>query len=105
MLCPYVENHISDPAFDTKAMSSEVGVSRMLLHTKLKALTGLSTGEFIRTLRLKRAAQLLRQGYGNVTQVAFDVGFQSLSYFAKTFRKEFGQSPSHYASQNIMNAN
>ena len=57
-----VENNISDPAFDTTAMAKEVGVSRMLLHTKIKALTGQSTGEFIRTLRLKRAAQLLKQG-------------------------------------------
>jgi signal transduction histidine kinase/DNA-binding response OmpR family regulator len=98
-----VENNISDPAFDTAAMAKEVGASRMLLHTKLKALTGQSTGEFIRTLRLKRAAHLLQQGYGNVSQVAFDVGFQSLSYFAKTFRKQFGQSPSHYASQTMNN--
>ena len=99
-----VENNISDPALDTTAMAKEVGVSRMLLHKKLKALTGQSTGEFIRTLRLKRAAQLLLQGHGNVTQVAFDVGFQSLSYFAKTFRKQFGQSPSQYSSQGMNNS-
>jgi AraC-like DNA-binding protein len=98
-----VENNISDPDFDTTTMAKEVGVSRMLLHTKLKALTGLSTGEFIRTLRLKRAAQLLQQGSGNVTEVAYDVGFQSLSYFAKAFRKQFGQSPSHYTSQDNIN--
>jgi AraC-like DNA-binding protein len=84
-------------------IAKEVGVSRMLLHTKLKALTGQSTGEFIRTLRLKRAAQLLQQGSGNVTEVAYDVGFQSLSYFAKAFRKQFGQSPSHYTSQDNIN--
>jgi signal transduction histidine kinase/ligand-binding sensor domain-containing protein/DNA-binding response OmpR family regulator len=98
-----VENNISDSDFDTSMIAKEVGVSRMLLHTKLKALTGQSTGEFIRTLRLKRAAQLLQQGSGNVTQVAYDVGFQSLSYFAKTFRKQFGQSPSHYTSQDNIN--
>ncbi len=91
-----VEKNISDPAFDTVRMAKDVGMSRMLLNTKLKALTGQPTGEFIRTLRLKRAAQLLQQGYGNVTQVAFAVGFQSLSYFAKTFRKQFGHSPSDY---------
>ena len=66
-------------------MAKEVGISRRLLHTKLKVLTGLSTGEFIRTLRLKRAAQLLQKGYGNVTQVAYEVGFMSLSYFASIF--------------------
>lgn len=92
-----VENNISDTNFDTSIMAKEMGISRTLLHTKLKALTGLSTGEFIRTIRLKRAAQLLQQGRGNVTEVAYDVGFQNLSYFAKAFRKQFGQSPSHYS--------
>ena len=94
-----VEKNISNPKFDTSGMAKEVGISRMLLNTKLKALTGLPTGEFIRTLRLKRAAQLLKQDYGNVTQVAYEVGFQSLSYFAKAFRKQYGQSPSHYLLQ------
>ena len=98
-----VENNISIPNFDTATLAKEVGMSRMLLHTKIKALTGQSTGEFIRTLRLKRAAQLFQQGYGNVTEVAYDVGFQSLSYFAKIFREQFGQSPSHYASKSKNN--
>ena len=92
-----VEKNISNPNFDTTKMAKEVGISRMLLNTKLKALTGLPTGEFIRTIRLKRAAQLLQQGYGNVTDIAYEVGFQSLSYFAKAFREQFGKSPSQYS--------
>lgn len=100
-----VERNISDPNFDTAGMSKDLGISRMLLNTKLKALTGLSTGEFIRTLRLKRAAQLFQQGYGNVTQVAYEVGFQSLSYFAKAFREHFGKSPSQYFSNGTKNSN
>ena len=96
-----VEKNISDSDFDTAAIAKEVGISRTLLNTKLKALTGLPTGEFIRSLRLKRAAQLLQQGYGNVTQVAYDVGFQNLSYFAKAFRQQFGQSPSHYTPNSV----
>ena len=100
-----VEKYINDPEFDTSKMAGEVGVSRTLLNTKLKALTGLSTGEFIRTIRLKRAAQLLQKGFGNVTQVAYEVGFKSLSYFAKAFREQFGQSPSHFFSQDKNNSN
>ena len=99
-----IEKNISDPNFDTSTMAKEVGVSRMLLNTKLKALTGLTTGEFIRTLRLKRAVQLLKQSYGNVTEVAYEVGFQNLSYFAKAFREQFGQSPSHYLLQHKNNS-
>ena len=94
-----VEKYIGDPNFDVAKLANEVGISRRLLHTKLKVLTGQSPGEFIRNLRLKRAAQLFQQGYGNVTQVAYEVGFQSLSYFAKAFREQFDQSPSQYLSQ------
>ena len=94
-----VEEYIGDPGLNTALLAREVGVSRMLLNTKLRALTGQSTGEFIRIMRLKRAAQLLQQGHGNVTQVAYDVGFQSLSYFARVFRTQFGLSPSEYLTQ------
>ena len=94
-----VEGHMADTAFDTETLAEEIGMSRRLLYKKLKALTGLSAGEFIRTLRLKRSAQLLRQDHGNVSQVAYEVGFLSLSYFAKAFREFFGESPSQYISR------
>jgi signal transduction histidine kinase/ligand-binding sensor domain-containing protein/DNA-binding response OmpR family regulator len=93
-----VEKNISNPDFDTTAFAREVGVSRMLLNTKIRALTGQTSGEFIRSLRLKRAAQLMQQNSGNVSEIAYEVGFQNLSYFAKTFREQFGQSPSKYVA-------
>jgi YesN/AraC family two-component response regulator len=94
-----VEKHISDPDFDTTAFAKEVGVSRMLLNTKIKALTGQTTGEFMRTLRLKRAVQLLQKNSGNISEIAYEVGFQNLSYFAKTFRAQFGISPSRFVKE------
>jgi signal transduction histidine kinase/ligand-binding sensor domain-containing protein/DNA-binding response OmpR family regulator len=94
-----VEAHIDDPSFDTDQLAGEVGVSRRHLNRKLRALTGQSAREFIRTIRLKRAAQLLQQAAGSVTEIAYDVGFQSLAYFAKTFRKHFGVSPSEFKKQ------
>jgi len=91
-----VEENINNPDFDTTVFAREVGMSRMLLNTKIKALTGQTSGEFIRSLRLKRAARLLQQNAGNVSEIAYEVGFQNLSYFTKTFREQFGTTPSHY---------
>ncbi|MBT33081.1 MAG: hypothetical protein CMO01_25765 [Thalassobius sp.] len=87
----------SDADFSTESLVKEMGVSRTLLHEKLKALTGQSTSEFIRNYRLDYAAKLIKANYGNFTQIAYEAGFNDQSYFTKTFRKKFGMSPSQYA--------
>jgi signal transduction histidine kinase/ligand-binding sensor domain-containing protein/DNA-binding response OmpR family regulator len=94
-----VEKHIADAEFTTDTLAWEVGLSRMQLNRKLQALTDQPSCGFIRMLRLKRAAQLLQQSAGTVTEIAYDVGFNSLSHFAKAFREQFGQSPSEYAAR------
>ncbi len=91
-----VEAHIDDTTFDTYALARETSVSRRHLNRKLRALTGQSVREFIRTIRLKRAAQLLQQQSGTVTEIAYEVGFQSIAHFAKVFREQFGVAPSAY---------
>ena len=91
-----VEVHLSDSTFDVERLSNELNLSRMQLHRKLKALTSQSATEFVRQLRLQRAADLLRQRSATVSEVAFGVGFESLSYFSKAFRDQFGTVPSEY---------
>ena len=73
-----------------------VAMSRSQLHRKLTALTGHSARVFVRHQRLRRAAKLFEGGYGNVTEVAYAVGFSSLSYFAQSFRELHGMSPSEF---------
>ncbi len=94
------ENHISEADYSTESFASEIGMSRSNLHRKLQALTNQPTHEFLRTLRLKRAAQLLIKSTGSVTEVAYSVGFNNLSHFTKIFRQQFGQTPSEFANKN-----
>lgn len=91
-----VEAHLGDSAFDVEQLSAALSLSRMQLHRKLKALTNQSATEFVRQLRLQRAADLLRQRSATVSEVAFGVGFESLSYFTKAFRDQFGTVPSEF---------
>jgi DNA-binding response OmpR family regulator len=91
-----VEQYLSDPGFNIEQFGREVGLSRVQLHRKLKALTGQPPGDFIRVFRLKRAASLLEQKWGNVAQIAYEVGFDNLSYFSQCFRQQFGCPPSKY---------
>ena len=90
---------MADAEFSVEAFQKEIGMSRMQLHRKLKALSNLSSSEFIRVQRLKRATQLLEAKNANVSQIAYDVGFNNLSYFAKCFKEQFGLYPSEYASK------
>ena len=87
-----VNKHMANPDFDAKTFASDMAVSRMQLHRKIKALTNKSTTEFFRTVRLNKAAQLIRNKADNITQIAYETGFTSLSWFAKAFKEQFGMS-------------
>ena len=91
-----VEDHIADTDFDTTRFCSLMGMSRTNLHRKLKALTNQSATEFIRSIRLKKAACLLKQNAGNVSEIAWQTGFNNLSYFNRCFKEQFGINPSEY---------
>jgi len=96
-----VENNISDPDLDIERFATAIGVSRMQLYRKLDALTEMTVKEFVRNIRLKRAAQLLVQKKLNISEIAYAVGFKDLSHFRKCFKLEFGMSASEYVDKNI----
>jgi two-component system, sensor histidine kinase ChiS len=93
-----IEKHISEPDFNVDFMAKKLYMSASSLYRKVMALTGDSPNGFIRTYRLKLAAKLLKNGFGSVTEVAFEVGFNSRSYFAKCFKDKFHVSPTEYQS-------
>lgn len=95
-----VESHMDDVHFSVEAFSREMGMSRMQLYNKIFALTGVPPLEFIRSLRLKRAARLLTEGQLNVSEVAYQVGFNDPKYFSQHFKKMFGVNPSVYDGKN-----
>ena len=94
-----VNKNLDDSDFNVETLCQEVGISRAQLHRKMKELTGLSTSEFIRNIRLEQAARLLKEKKINVTQVAYTVGFSNLAHFSTIFRKHFGVAPSEYAQK------
>jgi len=94
-----VERNISNPDFDIELFATEAGVSRMQLYRKFSALTNMTVKEFVRSIRLKRAAQLLTEKKMTVTEIAFTVGFRDLSHFRKCFHREFGMSASEYVNR------
>ncbi len=91
-----LEKKYSNANFGVPQMQEELSMSKTQLHRKLKALTNESPGELLRNFRLKRAAQLLSLKADTVTQIAYQVGFNNLSYFAKCFKETYGVSPSSY---------
>lgn len=99
-----VEKNISNPDLDIEQFAIEVGVSRMQLYRKFNALTNMTVKEFIRSIRLKRAAQILLEDKLGVAEIAYSVGFRDLAHFRKCFNREYGMSPSKYAGHEPVNA-
>lgn len=92
----YVENNISRSELSVEELSSELNMSRVHLYKKMVSITGKTPIEFIRIIRLKRAAQYLRESQQTVSEIAFQTGFSNPKYFRKYFKEEFGVLPSEY---------
>lgn len=92
-----IDANIENPALDAEMLMKELGVSRTQLFRKIKALTNYTVTQLIRNIRLKRAAQLLQQKSLNITEVLFQSGFNSPSYFTTCFKEMFGCLPKDYA--------
>ena len=93
-----INESIQDPDFNVEKLTAQVGISRAQLHRKMKEITGISAGDFIRNLRLEQAARLICENKINVTQVAYAVGFNDPKYFTRCFTKMFGMSPRAYGA-------
>jgi DNA-binding response OmpR family regulator/anti-sigma regulatory factor (Ser/Thr protein kinase) len=91
-----IEKHISESEFSLDDFSKEIGMSRLQLHRKIRALTNHSPHNFIRFVRLKHAAELLSKGAGSISEIAYDFGFSNPSHFTRVFKEQFGKSPSDY---------
>ena len=94
-----VESNIGNYEYNVDQFAFDLAVSRPLLFIKLKALTDQTPNNFIKTIRLKRAAQLLLLHKLNVSEVAYKVGFKDPKYFRKCFQEQFNVTPSDYANQ------
>jgi len=91
-----LDKHLSNPDFNAECFSKEVAMSRMQLHRKLLAYTGLSTSAFIRSQRLKQALNILNTSDMTINEVAYIVGFNTPSYFIKCFKETYNNTPAEY---------
>jgi signal transduction histidine kinase/DNA-binding response OmpR family regulator len=93
-----VEKHIDEPEFSVEDFSREMFMNRVTLYRKILSITGKTPLEFIRSIRLKRGAQLLEKSGMSIAEIAYEVGFNNPKIFSKSFKEEFRVSPSQYVS-------
>jgi AraC-like DNA-binding protein len=95
-LMDFIEKKWNNPDFNVSYFSEELGYSKSQLYRKLKALTGQSPNNFLKEFRLHKALDLLHQQYGNISEIAFETGFNKAAYFSKCFLDKYGILPSKY---------
>ena len=91
-----IDYNIKEPNFSADEFASIMAMSRMQLHRKLKSLLGVTTSEFIRNERLKMAVELLIKGENNISEIAYSIGFNEVTYFSKCFKDVYNCAPSEY---------
>jgi AraC-like DNA-binding protein len=95
-----VLENLDNSSYNVDDFCNDLGLSRMQLYRKFKAIAGLSANSFIRKVRLHEAARMLKTGEYSIKEVTYDVGFIDLKYFRKCFHAEFGVNPSEYVRKN-----
>ena len=98
-LVKVIESQLSNADLDVDYVCREMGMSKTKLYHKIKKVSGLSIGEFVRTFRLKKAAYIISHEDILLTDVMYRVGIQTQSYFTKAFKKEFGKTPSQFLNE------
>jgi DNA-binding response OmpR family regulator len=94
-----IEENLSDTGFGPTELTNKLGLSRAQLYRKIKALTNQSVADFIRTMKLNKAAGMLLENKYNINEVAHEVGFTEQSNFTRDFKQQFGQNPTNYISK------
>jgi YesN/AraC family two-component response regulator len=94
-----IEERLGDPELTVEALADQIGCDRSYLLRKLRTLTGETPSGLIRSLRLQRAEQLLRDGAGSVSEIAYAVGFKSVAHFSNAFHERTGERPSAFAAR------
>ncbi|HJD76818.1 MAG TPA: response regulator, partial [Bacteroides reticulotermitis] len=94
-----IEENLSSEKIDITYLSDQMCMSSSTLYRKMKALTGLSTNEFIRKIKMQNAEKLLLEGKYNISEISYKIGMNSTGYFRQCFKDEFGLSPSEYLKQ------
>jgi signal transduction histidine kinase/ligand-binding sensor domain-containing protein/DNA-binding response OmpR family regulator len=95
-----ITKNVSDSSFTVEAFADNLAVSKSLLRKKIVSLTGEPPVELIKRIRLKKAAELIEENFGNLSEIALEVGFNNPAYFSECFKKQFGVSPSQYQPKN-----
>ncbi len=93
------ERHLSNPDLNVSLFAQEVGMSKSILYEKLKSLTGKTINDFISSIRLKKAAELILASELNLSEISMEVGYLDPNYFSKSFKKHFGVVPSKFTSE------
>jgi signal transduction histidine kinase/DNA-binding response OmpR family regulator len=88
-----IEKHLSEEEFSIEEFAKEIGMSRTQLHRKIKALVGKSASQYVRSIKLNKAKQMIEEKKGNISEIAYSVGFSSPSYFTHCYKEEFGYPP------------
>ncbi|MGE8380644.1 MAG: response regulator, partial [Sphingobacterium sp.] len=96
-----VEQHMQDELLDAAALAEKMNMSQSTLYRKLKGITGKNINQLVRKIRIHKAADLLKTGKYNVTEVSFLVGINSVIYFRQCFKEEFGQLPSAFQKSDL----
>jgi signal transduction histidine kinase/ligand-binding sensor domain-containing protein/DNA-binding NarL/FixJ family response regulator len=95
-----ITKNVSDSSFTVEAFADNLAVSKSLLRKKIVSLTGEPPVELIKRIRLKKAAELIENKFGNLSEIALEVGFNNPAYFSECFKKQFGVTPSQYHPKN-----
>jgi DNA-binding response OmpR family regulator len=96
-----IESHLDDPEFGVDKLAKKVAMSTPILYKKIKAVSNMSVNDFVKSIRLKKGAQLLLEKTLTINEVSFTVGFNDRKYFSREFKKQYGVNPKDYVSNNI----